>query len=107
MPDNALVLLPIWDILNGTPLTLCFPGVRPARNIIIVVYTFGVMDFLSFTITILKKLGIPVAVAVISEVLKLTNGILKYPGVVWAMVSIIYSKVPPNFITTDKTLPGG
>jgi hypothetical protein len=35
MPDNALVLLPIWDISNGTPLTLCFQGVRPARNIII------------------------------------------------------------------------
>jgi hypothetical protein len=47
------------------------------------------------------------AVAVSPEVLKLTNEILKYPGVVWAKVSIIYSKVPPNFTTTDKILPGG
>jgi hypothetical protein len=35
MPDNPLVLLAIWDIPNGTPLTLCFQGVRPAHNIII------------------------------------------------------------------------
>ena len=57
MPDNALVLLPIWDILNGTPLTLCFQGVRPARNIIIVVYSFEVVDFVSITMTILEKMG--------------------------------------------------
>jgi hypothetical protein len=55
MQDNPLVLLAIWDIPNGMPLALCFQGVRPARNIIIVVYTFRAQDFVSITMRILKN----------------------------------------------------